>query len=52
MRSCWTPLLGSDASLLPLKRLLIERTEGNPLFLEESVRTLAESGELKGSRGA
>ncbi len=45
-------LLGSDASLLPLKRLLIERTEGNPLFLEESVRTLAESGELQGSRGA
>jgi class 3 adenylate cyclase len=31
-------LLGDDASLLSLKRMLIERTEGNPLFIEESVR--------------
>ena len=31
-------LLGSDPSLEPLKRVLIERTEGTPLFLEESVR--------------
>ncbi len=45
-------LLGNDASLVPLEGLLIERTEGNPLFLEESVRTLAETGELQGSRGA
>ena len=30
-------LLGTDPSLDLLKRLLIERTEGNPLFLEESV---------------
>ena len=30
-------------SLEPLKRLLIERTEGNPFFLEESVRTLVET---------
>ena len=45
-------LLGEDASLLALKRLLIERTEGNPLFLEESVRTLVETGRLQGSRGA
>ena len=28
----------------PLKRLLIERTEGNPFFLEESVRALVETG--------
>src|SRR5262249_52044061 len=41
-------LLGDDASLLPLKRLLIERTEGNPLFLEESVRTLVETNTLQG----
>ena len=27
-------------ALQPLKQLLIERTEGNPFFLEESVRTL------------
>ncbi len=45
-------LVGEDPSLLPLKRLLIERTEGNPLFLEESVRALAETGALQGSRGA
>jgi DNA-binding NtrC family response regulator/tetratricopeptide (TPR) repeat protein len=45
-------LMGADASLVPLKRLLIERTEGNPLFLEESVRALAEAGTLQGDRGA
>jgi len=46
------PLLGDDLSLGPLKRLLIERTEGNPLFLEESVRTLVETHALVGDRGA
>jgi class 3 adenylate cyclase/tetratricopeptide (TPR) repeat protein len=45
-------LLGNDPSLVPLKRLLIERTEGNPFFLEESVRTLMETGMLVGERGA
>ena len=45
-------LLGDDASVQPLKPLLIERTEGNPLFLEESVRTLVETGALVGERGA
>ena len=45
-------LLGADTSLNPLKRTLIERTEGNPLFLEESVRTLVETGALAGERGA
>jgi len=44
-------LLGGDASLLPLKQLLIERTEGNPFFLEESVRTLFETGVLGGPPG-
>jgi len=44
-------LLGSDASVAPLKPLLIARTEGNPLFLEESVRTLVETGALTGTRG-
>ena len=44
-------LLGSDASLRPLKPLLIERTEGNPFFLEESVRTLVETGMLAGDPG-
>jgi predicted ATPase/class 3 adenylate cyclase len=45
-------LLGDDTSLLPLKPLLIERTEGNPFFLEESVRTLIETNFLTGERGA
>ena len=45
-------LLGSDPVLQPLKHLLIERTEGNPFFLEESVRTLWETKELVGDRGA
>jgi tetratricopeptide (TPR) repeat protein len=45
-------LLGADASIRPLTALLIERTEGNPFFLEESVRTLVETGVLVGERGA
>jgi class 3 adenylate cyclase/tetratricopeptide (TPR) repeat protein len=45
-------LLGDDASLAPLTRLLIARTEGNPFFLEESVRTLVETGALVGTPGA
>ena len=45
-------LLGDDPSLEPLKRLLIARTEGNPFFLEESVRALVETGVLVGVPGA
>jgi predicted ATPase len=45
-------LLGVDPGLKPLKRLLIERTEGNPFFLEESVQTLIETKALEGARGA
>jgi predicted ATPase len=45
-------LLGQDPSLVPLKQLLIARTEGNPFFLEESVRTLVETGVLVGEPGA
>jgi predicted ATPase len=45
-------LLGDDAGLVPLKRLLIERTGCNPFFLEESVRTLVETGVLVGEAGA
>jgi tetratricopeptide (TPR) repeat protein len=41
-------LLGDDPSLAPLKQLLIGRSEGNPFFLEESVRTLMETGVLVG----
>jgi tetratricopeptide (TPR) repeat protein len=45
-------LLGDDATLGPLKALLIPRTGGNPFFLEESVRTLIETGALVGERGS
>jgi len=44
-------LLGDDANLRPLKHLLIERTDGNPFFIEESVRTLVEAKLLAGERG-
>jgi class 3 adenylate cyclase len=45
-------LLGDDPSLAPLKQLLIARAEGNPFFLEESVRILVETAVLVGERGA
>jgi class 3 adenylate cyclase/tetratricopeptide (TPR) repeat protein len=45
-------LLGEDAWLAPLKQRLRERTEGNPFFLEESVRMLVDSQVLAGERGA
>jgi class 3 adenylate cyclase/tetratricopeptide (TPR) repeat protein len=44
-------LLGEDEELEPLERLLVARTEGVPFFLEESVRTLVETGALVGERG-
>jgi class 3 adenylate cyclase/DNA-binding winged helix-turn-helix (wHTH) protein/tetratricopeptide (TPR) repeat protein len=45
-------LLGDDPSLAPLIQFLIARTEGNPFFLEESVRTLVETEALVGTPGA
>ena len=45
-------LLGKDVAFAALKPLLVERTEGNPFFLEESVRALVEAGSLTGERGA
>src|SRR5499427_1110802 len=45
-------LLGDDSSRVPLTPMLIARTEGNPFFLEESVRTLVETGFLAGIPGA
>jgi len=44
-------LLGPDPGLAPLRELLVRRTEGNPFFLEETVRTLVETGALGGERG-
>jgi tetratricopeptide (TPR) repeat protein len=45
-------LLGDDVSLVPLMQSLLQRTEGNPFFLEESVQTLVETHVLVGARGA
>ena len=39
-------LLGDGVELEPLKRLIIERTEGNPFFIEEMVQALFEDGAL------
>src|SRR5262245_7818210 len=45
-------VLGNDASLEVLKGLLVARSEGNPFFLEESIRTLVETRTLVGDAGA
>jgi class 3 adenylate cyclase/tetratricopeptide (TPR) repeat protein len=45
-------LLGHDPSLQTLIPLLIERTDGNPFFLEETVRTFIDNGVLGGDVGA
>jgi len=45
-------LAGEDPSLDGLGELIHERTDGNPFFIEEIVRELAESGYLEGERGA
>jgi tetratricopeptide (TPR) repeat protein len=39
-------LLGGDASLQSLKRLIIAKTQGNPFFIEEIVQALVEQGVL------
>ena len=44
-------LLGSEPQLAPIKRFLVERSGGNPFFVEEIVRTLVESKVLTGIRG-
>lgn len=44
-------LVGDDATLPSTKRLVTEAADGNPFFLEESVRTLVETGALAGERG-
>jgi class 3 adenylate cyclase/tetratricopeptide (TPR) repeat protein len=44
-------LLGSDAGLQDLKSFLAERANGNPFFVEEIVRTLADTGAVQGERG-
>src|SRR5262245_40379433 len=41
-----TVLLGDDPALRPLKRFILEKTEGNPFFMEEIVQALVEQGVL------
>ncbi len=41
-----TALLGDEPELTPLKRNIIEKTEGNPFFMEETVQVLIEEGAL------
>ena len=41
-----TALIGDDAQVEPLKRVIIERTEGNPFFMEETVQVLLDEGAL------
>jgi len=39
-------LLGDSGDLGPLKRLIIEKTEGNPFFMEEMMQVLFDQGAL------
>jgi len=39
-------LVGDGAALQPLRRLIIERTHGNPFFMEETVQVLLDEGVL------
>ncbi|AQV99212.1 hypothetical protein BJN34_35640 (plasmid) [Cupriavidus necator] len=45
-------LLGSDSELRSLMQLILAKTEGNPFFMEEVVRTLAEEGAILGGPGS
>jgi adenylate cyclase len=51
-RALLADLAGEDPSLDGLPDLVHERTAGNPFFIEEIVRELAEAGHLAGERGA
>jgi adenylate cyclase len=44
--------LGSDDILAPLRARIEARARGNPLFVEEMIRSLVERGVLRGERGA
>jgi class 3 adenylate cyclase/tetratricopeptide (TPR) repeat protein len=45
-------LLGKNHDLVALREMLIQRTDGNPFFAEETVRSLVETGILVGEKGA
>jgi class 3 adenylate cyclase/tetratricopeptide (TPR) repeat protein len=44
--------LGPDDTLAPLRARIETRARGNPLFIEEMIRSLGERGVLHGERGA
>jgi class 3 adenylate cyclase/tetratricopeptide (TPR) repeat protein len=44
-------LLGGDPAIAGLASTIRERTGGNPLFMEESVRVLVQAGTLAGAKG-
>jgi class 3 adenylate cyclase/tetratricopeptide (TPR) repeat protein len=44
-----TSLLGDSDGLYPLRRLIIEKTEGTPFFMEETVQMLLDEGSLGGN---
>jgi class 3 adenylate cyclase/predicted ATPase len=39
-------ILGGGVELAPLKRLIIDKTEGNPFFMEETVQVMFDEGAL------
>ena len=41
-----TALLGTDSQLAPLRKLVADKTEGNPFFIEEMVQAMFEDGAL------
>ena len=45
-------LLGSDPSVGEMTTMIVQRAAGNPFFVEEMVRELAERGVLRGNRSA
>ncbi len=45
-------LLGDRADIASVAEDILERTGGNPLFMEELVRTMAQAGALTGTPGA
>jgi class 3 adenylate cyclase/tetratricopeptide (TPR) repeat protein len=44
-------LMGRDATLLSIRKRIVTKAEGNPLFLEELVQSLAETTNLEGAPG-
>ena len=41
-----TALIGDGLEIGPLKRIIIEKTEGNPFFMEETVQVMLDDGAL------